>query len=67
MVHLVLNLAAATTAIGAAVAGVGGVPDVMADQPASGIPFLGFLLIGTWFAYLALSVLPTVIPRMEPT
>jgi hypothetical protein len=65
MVHLVLNLIAAATAIGAAAAGIGGVPEVLADQPAFGIPFLGFLLIGTWFAYLALSVLPTVIPKAE--
>jgi hypothetical protein len=61
--HLVLNLLAAAAAAGAAVAGVGGLPDVMADQPAFGLPFLGYVALGTWFAYLALSLLPTLIPR----
>jgi hypothetical protein len=63
MVHLVLNLAAAAVGIGAATAGIGGIPDVLGDQPALGVPFVGFVLLGTWFAYLALSVLPTVIPK----
>ena len=49
--------------IGAATAGIGGIPDVLGDQPALGVPFVGFVLLGTWFAYLALSVLPTVIPK----
>ena len=61
-VHLVLNLLAAITASGAAVADLGGIPDVIGDQPAFGLPFVGFVLLGTWFAYLALSVLPTLIP-----
>jgi hypothetical protein len=63
LVHLILNLAAAGAAAAAAVAGVGGIPDVLGDQPAFGLPFLGFVLMGTWFAYLALSVLPTLAPR----
>ena len=61
--HLILNLVAAFCAAGAALGGVGGVLDVMADQPAAGLPFLGYVAIGTWFAYLALSALPTLIPR----
>lgn len=61
-VHLVLNMLAAITAAGAALAGVGGLPDVIGDQPAFGLPFVGFVAMGTWFAYLALSVLPTLIP-----
>ena len=60
IVHLVLNLAAVAAAVAAAAANLGGVPDVLGDQPAFGLPFLGFILIGTWFAYLALSVLPTL-------
>ncbi len=61
-VHLVLNLLATATAVGAAVGGVGGIAEIMADQPAYGLPFVGFVALGTWFAYLALSVLPTLIP-----
>ena len=61
--HLVLNLIAAVAAVWAAVGGVPGLPDVMAGQPVLGFPFLGFVALGTWFAYLALSVLPTLIPR----
>ncbi len=62
-VHLVLNLAAAAVALGAAATNLGGLTSVIADQPAAGLPFLGFLALGTWFAYLVLSVLPTVIPE----
>lgn len=62
VVHLALNTLAAAAAIGAALGGVGGIVTVIADQPAYGVPFVGFVVIGTWFAYLALSVLPTLIP-----
>jgi hypothetical protein len=62
LVHLVLDLTATGVAFAAAAGSVGGVVDVLADQPAAGVPFIGFVLLGTWFAYLALSVLPTVIP-----
>jgi hypothetical protein len=63
VVHLVLNILASVTAASAAIGGIGGVPDIVADQPAFGIPFLAFVALGTWFAYLALSVLPTLIPK----
>ncbi len=62
IVHLVLNVIAAAAAVGAALGGVGGIAEIMGDQPALGLPFLGFVALGTWFAYLALSLLPTLIP-----
>jgi len=61
--HLVLNVAAAVVGVGAAIGGLGGIPDVISDQPAFGIPFIGFITLGTWLSYLALSILPTLIPR----
>lgn len=62
IVHLVLNTLAAFTAVGAALGGIGGITEIVTDQPAFGLPFIGFVALGTWFAYLALSVLPTLIP-----
>jgi len=62
IVHLVLNTLAAVTAVGAALGDVGGITVIAADQPAFGLPFIAFVALGTWFAYLALSVLPTLIP-----
>jgi hypothetical protein len=42
---------------------VGGLPEVIAEQAALGVPFLAMVALATWFAYLALSVLPGVAPR----
>jgi hypothetical protein len=57
--HLVLNLAAAAVALGAA---VGGRPpalaDVLAHQPLAGLPFLLLTGVTGYLAYLAMSVLP---------
>jgi len=63
LVHLILNALAMVTAAGAAVTDLGGLPDIVADQPAFGIPLLAFIALGTWFAYLALSVLPSLVPK----
>jgi hypothetical protein len=62
-VHLVLDLLAAGLAGAAAVWPVGGLPEVIAEQSALGVPFLAMVALATWFAYLALSVLPGVAPR----
>ena len=62
-VHLVLDLLAAGLAGAAAVWPVGGLPEVIAEQAALGVPFLAMVALATWFAYLALSVLPGVSPR----
>ena len=59
-VHVVLDTAAAGVGFAAAATGLGGITDVIADQAAWGIPFIGYVALGTWLAYLALSVLPTL-------
>lgn len=63
--HVVLNIAAAAVAAGAAIAPVGSILDVIENQPALGLPFIGFVILGTWLAYLALALLPTLIPRPD--
>jgi len=63
--HVVVNVGAAVIAIIAAVAAVPGLRTVLAEQPAGGLPFVAFVGLGIWFAYLTLAVLPTVIPRAE--
>jgi hypothetical protein len=59
--HLVLNVGAAAVGFAAALSGPPGVLDVLPTQPAAGIPFLGFVALGGWFGYLAL----TLLPRLE--
>lgn len=56
--HLFLNLGATGIAIAATVSPPPSLVDLLADQPAFGIPFIGFVLIGTWLGYLTLTVLP---------
>ncbi len=56
--HLVLNVAAAALGIASAFGGAGGLLEVLPEQPAAGIPFIGFVALGAWFAYLTLTLLP---------
>jgi hypothetical protein len=65
--HLILNLAAAAVSLGAVAAAVSGILDAVADDPLAGLVLVGFVAMGTWFAYLILNVVPTVIPvRTKP-
>jgi hypothetical protein len=45
----------------AAVTGVPSIVSVLGDQPLAGLPYLGFLAIGTYAAYLMLTALPVVL------
>lgn len=65
--HLILNLAAAAVALGAVAAPVTGIVDAVAEDPLAGLVLVAFVAIGTWFAYLILNVLPTVIPVRAET
>lgn len=58
--HLLLNTSAAAVAAAAALAPPASLVDLLPDQPALGIPFVAFVLIGTWVGYLALSLLPAL-------
>ena len=58
IVHVVIDLAAAAVAVGAAVVGDVALPDVLGDQPLLGIPFLLLIVIGCSLVFLAFTSLP---------
>ena len=60
--HLILNLAASGVAFAAAISPVTGLIDAVQTEPLNGLVLVAFVAMGTWFAYLILNVLPTVIP-----
>jgi len=55
---VVVDVAFALVAVGAAVVGDVALPDVLADQPLLGIPFLFLVVIGVSLVYLAFTSLP---------
>jgi hypothetical protein len=57
-VHVVVDAAFALVAVAAAVVGGVALPDVLADQPLLGIPFLFLAVIGASLVYLAFTSLP---------
>lgn len=65
--HMVMNLLAAALATAVAVDPGTGIGPVVADQPLYGVPFLALTLVCVWFAYLALSALPTLRPQAQAT
>jgi hypothetical protein len=62
--HIVVNGAAALAAIGVAIDPVGGITDVMADQPLLGIPFLLLVAVGVYLTFLALTLLPRTLAAL---
>jgi hypothetical protein len=58
LVHVVLDVAFAAVAAGAAFTGGVALPNVLADQPLVGIPFLMLVVIGCALVFLAFSSLP---------
>jgi hypothetical protein len=58
VVHVVVNLGAAAAAVAVALGGPLPIADVLADQPAFGIPFAALTLTATACAFLALTALP---------
>jgi hypothetical protein len=63
VLHLVLNLAAACVAVGAALTPIPGLPAVLAAQPWGGLPLLAATAASVWLAHLALSLLPALSAR----
>jgi hypothetical protein len=61
--HLAIDVAAAAIAVAAMSSPVDGVVSSLGESPLAGVPFVALVAVATWFTYLALSVLPTVIPR----
>lgn len=57
--HVCINLTAAAAGLAMSFQ-PRGLQSVLADQPGRGLPYLGFLAIGTYLAILALTELPTL-------
>jgi hypothetical protein len=58
VVHLGVNLGAAAAAIALAVDPGDGIADIVGDQPLAGVPYLFLVGVGTYVAFLALTLLP---------
>ena len=58
VVHVVLDAGFAGVAAGAAFTGGVALPDVLADQPLAGVPFVLLVVIGCSLVFLAFSSLP---------
>jgi hypothetical protein len=56
--HVVVNLGAVVAAVAVALGGPVPLADVLADQPAAGVPFVVFTLVAAGGAFLALTALP---------
>jgi hypothetical protein len=65
-IHLAVNLTFAAVAVVLIVDPVGPLDTVLADQPAAGVPFVGWVAMGTYAAYLLLSVMPRTLARVGP-
>ena len=56
--HVVINLAAAASAVAVAVRDGAGLTPTLGHQPLAGIPFLALIAVGTYAAFTALTVVP---------
>jgi hypothetical protein len=65
VVHVVLDVAFAGVAAGAAFTGGVALPDVLGAQPLLGIPFLMLLAIGCSLVFLAFSALPKTLAAVR--
>lgn len=57
-VHVGVNLSLAGFAAAVAVSGGVDLPAVVADQPLAGVPFVSWVGLGAWLAFIALTSLP---------
>lgn len=64
VVHIAVNVAAALVAVGFAIDPVGGITDVMADQPLVGVPFLLLVAVGVYLTFLTLTLLPRTLAAL---
>ena len=65
IVHLVVNISAALVAVGLAADPVGGITDVVADQPLLGVPFLLLVAVGVYLTFLVLTLLPRTLATLR--
>ncbi|MEX1044390.1 MAG: MauE/DoxX family redox-associated membrane protein [Acidimicrobiia bacterium] len=64
--HVGINLSAATVALVVAATGGADLLGILADQPAAGIPYVGFVALGATLVALMLSELPSILVRRHP-
>ncbi|MGH8982925.1 MAG: MauE/DoxX family redox-associated membrane protein [Acidimicrobiia bacterium] len=64
VMHVVVNVAAALVAGAVAVDPVGGIGDVVADQPLLGLPFLLLVVVGVYLTFLTLTLLPRTLAAL---
>ena len=62
--HIFVDVAAALVATAVAIDPVGGIPDVMADQPLLGLPFLLLVVVGVYLTFLVLTLLPRTLAAL---
>ena len=62
--HVVVDVAAALVAAAVAIDPVGGITDVVADQPLLGLPFLLLVAVGVYLAFLTLTLLPRTLAML---
>jgi hypothetical protein len=61
--HVVINLAAAGSAVAVALGDGGGLASVLGDQPMAGVPFVVLVAVGAYAAFAALTVVPQLMVR----
>lgn len=66
LLHVGVNLVGAGVATVASLAGLPDLTDVLADQPAVGVPFVLAVLTGSFLVYALLTVVPEVIAASPP-
>lgn len=64
LTHVIVNVAAALVAVGVAVDPVGGIADIVGDQPLVGTPFLVLLAVGVYLTFLVLTLLPRTLSAL---
>jgi hypothetical protein len=63
--HLIVNLGAVASGIVVAVIDAPGLVDVLSRQPLYGIPYLGFVAVGTYLLALVLTKLPFALVAID--
>ena len=58
LLHVAVNLGAAASAVAIALGDGGGIAQVVRNQPLAGLPFVLLVVVGTYAAFTALTVVP---------
>jgi hypothetical protein len=63
--HVVINACATGVATAVAIAGGDSLAAILRDQPASGVPFVIFVVTGVYLLFVALTALPQLLETMK--